>query len=665
MRILSLIVAIVLFSLPINAAELVLKRVQLSTGGVGQFEYEAMVNGNDTLLLSIPLNQIDDVLKSITVCTDEGAVKSVSLAGKQPLSEMFKNLPFEQSSLNSLDRLLNDLQGAMISVKGQKRLKGQVINVSAEEIIHQNQSTTIRHRVSLMTDKGIRQFILENAEEVKFADKKLNAQIQNALTEITQNKAKDARTLTIKLEGKTKRKVRVSYIVEAPLWKTSYRIIAADDDKDKLLQGWALLENMSGQDWNEIELSLVSGNPVTFKQSLYTSYYVPRQEVPVSIGGRVMPKVDDGSMTWGGAVAKPMVARLKSNRKGDYEMNNEMDVIFRNDNKIMASRQSTPMPAPVTTEKASASVIFKFPKKISVKAGHSVSLRLLNNTVPMERVALYQPSTHPTHPLAAVEVTNTYKTALPQGVLTMYELGKMGLHYVGDAQLANFPEGEKRLLSFAVDNDITIDKKTKFVEKIYEGKISKGIFYAKKKQRETTVYMVKAPEKEQSLIIEHPRKRGWEVVSPKDYEITKNNYRIKHTVAGQEQFSVVSERLIDEKVSLLNLTSDRLYYYVKEGELSKETKQAFRKIAGFMEKKIKLEKQIRTLESKKRSIVSGQARIRENLRGVSSSNSLRNRYLQKLEKQEDEIERIERDIDKYTAQKQELEEKLGTYIETL
>lgn len=671
MRILSIIIAVVLFSSPLHA-ELALKKVLLSTGGVGHFEYEAEVQGDETLELSVPLNQVDDVLKSITVYDNQGTVKSVSLAGKQPLSEMFKNLPFEQSSFNSFDRLLNDLQGAMITVKGQKRVAGRIVNVVSEIITNDDVSTT-RHRVSVMTDSGVEQFILEDTEEVKFLDKKLNTQIQKALVEITNNKAKDSRDIKIELAGDKKRKIRVSYIAEVPLWKTSYRLVIAEDNKDKLLQGWAVLENMSGQDWDNISLSLISGNPVTFKQPLYTSYYVPRPEIPVSIGGRIMPKVDEGGVAKfddanlrGLPVAqKPMAMKSKSMSMErisvgvaslEDEMLAEADMAYAPPPAIANMQQA------VTTEKASASVVFNFPQKISVKSGHSLVVPIINESIEMERVALYQPSTHETHPLASVEVKNTAKTDLPQGILTIYESGKNGMNYVGDSQLANFPEGEKRLLSFAMDNDITIDKKTDFKERIFEGKINKGIFYAKKKQQETTTYLVKAPKKEQSLIVEYPRKSGWEIVSPKDVEITKDNYRIKQKISGEKKFDIISERVIDEQISLVNLNVNMLNYYIKEGELSKETKQVFQKIAEFMDKKTDYQNQINLLEGKKRNIVDGQSRIRQNLQTASSSNSLKNRYLKKLEEQEDEIEKIESDIEKHIVAKQELERRLSDYI---
>src|SRR5690606_36212377 len=94
-----------------------------------------------------------------------------------------------------------------------------------------------------------------------------------------------------------KRDVTLAYVVDAPLWKTAYRVVLPEDGKEKgLLQGWAVVENMTANDWNSVDLTLVSGNPVTFREELYQSYHVQRPEIPVQVFGRVMPRVDTGSI---------------------------------------------------------------------------------------------------------------------------------------------------------------------------------------------------------------------------------------------------------------------------------------------------------------------------------------------------------------------------------
>src|SRR4030095_12934771 len=142
------------------------------------------------------------------------------------------------------------------------------------------------------------QFILEDAENLQFADAALREKVSNALLAIQTNRAKDARTIELSARGQGQRTVRVAYIVEAPVWKASYRMtLAADPTAARsALQGWATIENLSGQDWKDIELTLVSGRPVAFHQALYEAYYVTRPEIPVEVAGRLMPNIDRGGV---------------------------------------------------------------------------------------------------------------------------------------------------------------------------------------------------------------------------------------------------------------------------------------------------------------------------------------------------------------------------------
>jgi len=105
-------------------------------------------------------------------------------------------------------------------------------------------ATTKRTRVTLLTDRGLQQFILEDAENLQFADAALRDKVAQALLAIQTNRAKDARTLELATRGQDKRTVRVAYIVEVPVWKASYRLVLPAKDGDPArLQGWAVLEN--------------------------------------------------------------------------------------------------------------------------------------------------------------------------------------------------------------------------------------------------------------------------------------------------------------------------------------------------------------------------------------------------------------------------------------
>ena len=294
----SIVALLGLFVAPTLAAaqELALKRVMLSSGGLGYFEYEATVEGDATLKLTVSLPQVDDVLKSLVVYDDKGGVGGLSLPGREPLAQAFKDLPFDQDSLASPADLLATLKGAEITVGGSRAISGRIVSVQDETVTtNDGKATTKRTRITLLTDRGLQQFILEDAENLQFADAALRDKVAQALLAIQSNRAKDARTLELATRGQGKRTVRVAYIVEVPVWKASYRLtLPGDPAARSALQGWATIENLSGQDWKDIELTLVSGRPVAFHQALYDAYYVKRPEVPVEVAGRLMPGIDRG-----------------------------------------------------------------------------------------------------------------------------------------------------------------------------------------------------------------------------------------------------------------------------------------------------------------------------------------------------------------------------------
>src|SRR5262249_55014976 len=140
--------------------------------------------------------------------------------------------------------------------------------------------------------------VLEDVARLSFVDPDLQRRIGDAVTALIKLRDQGRRTLTIRSEGTGRRTVHVAYVVAVPLWQSSYRptLAAPPAVKTAALQGWAMVENQSGSDWKGVDLTLVSGNPVTFHQALYESYYVDRPEIPVEVVGRVLPRLDRGAV---------------------------------------------------------------------------------------------------------------------------------------------------------------------------------------------------------------------------------------------------------------------------------------------------------------------------------------------------------------------------------
>ncbi len=692
------IFVLILAVAPAGAApgKLTLERVMLSSGGVGYFEYTAEIEGNEALDLRVRLDQVDDVLKSIVVYDDAGAVGQVSLPGREPLAQVFRDLPFGPEALESPAALINALQGARLRTSGDRELEGRILRARAETVVlPDGLGTTIRHRVSLITPQGVRQFILEQAETVAFVDPELQEQIDAALEAIAEHRVQDSRTLSIHTEGSGRRIVRVGYVIAVPLWKSSYRLTlppvgeAQGEAQTARLQGWAHVDNLSGQDWDGVELTLVSGNPVTFRQALYSAYFVDRPEVPVEVLGRVLPRLDRGVIASNenkesGRGGQAFDQELRDRQRRATER--VEGLMAEADTMVMSKAQAgAPMAAPsdalpasrpmapaqmiaAQAQEATTQVVFRVPRPVTVANGQSLMVPVADREVPGARLALYQPATHALHPLAAVRLVNDGETGLPPGSLTLYERDAGGaVSYVGDARLSVLPAGDERLVSYALDQKVRIDRERKGTQRILKGRINKGLLELTYSDEQTTVYRIKGPAREpRRVLLEQPVQPGWKIVTPgpEDVELTEGHYRIRKDLAADSEaiveVTLTRERL--QSIQLARLTAQQIVVYTKTGELDPKLRRAIAKLGDLRHALDGHRRALEHLNQGRTRIFEEQTRIRNNLGRIPSNSDLYRRYLKKLNQQEDALERLDHDSANTQANIDTAQDALTDYI---
>ncbi len=652
---------------------LVLRRVMLSTGGVGYFEYEARVTGTVDLAFSVRRDQIDDVLKSLVVYDDHGGVGTVRLPGPDPLREVFRDLPFGPEALSSPVTLLNALRGAEVRAVGTREITGRLVAVTEETVqLPDSRGTITRHRVTLATAQGFRQFVLEETDSVQFVDERLQGQVDTALAALARLQDRDRRTLTVRSTGEGERTVRVAYVVEAPLWKTAYRLTLSDDIgvHAAALQGWAVVENVSGENWQDVDLTVVSGNPVTFRQALYQAYYVSRPEVPVEVLGRVLPRTDVGTVPAPAEVAsRDPVGRGRAAgggpRSAPGAMAEAQDQVVAGLTAAAPAPEPSPPPPPIqaaqvtaaSSTEATTQVLFRFPQPVTVGRGETVLIPILSRDVPVDRVALFQPGTHPLNPLASVRVTNDGDSGLPPGVLTLYERAAASgmVSYLGDARLGALPVGEQRMLSFALDSKVRVTREDRGAQTITQASVVDGVLRLTLTERSTATYTIQGAAREpRAVVLEHPRVAGWNLVDPPEsgVEMTPDQYRITRQLAAGESatVAVVMERPRYQQVELASFNSGQIEYYASSTELSAEIRAAIAHLAEFQANIADRERQLRALEAEVNGIVTDQDRIRRNLNSVPRDSDLYQRYLTTLNEQEDRLGRLRGQIEDMRGQ---------------
>ncbi|MEK0083479.1 hypothetical protein [Benzoatithermus flavus] len=653
----SLAFALVLGLAPlevVRAAAPVLERVLLSTGGVGYLGYRATVGDDGKLRLTVPLRQVDDILKSLTIL-DGGTVRAVSLLGPTPLADLFRGAPFGEHDLADLPTLLASLRGAEVEVRGSVNVRGRILAVAREEA-KEGEATTVRHRLSLLTQDGIRAVILESGVEgITLLDQALAQELDRVLARLADNRHAQERELEIGLGGAPGRIVELGYLAEMPLWKAGYRlVVGAEGEKDAgLLQGWAILENLSGQDWREVEVTLAAGSPVALKQALFRSYFVSRPEVPVVPEAQKPPVQTAAPRT-----ALPSgPARERAGRGPE----------------LMAEAAPASAPAGLevgTTQELTAQTLFRLPQKVSLPTGHTVMAPIVDAKAPVERLALYRADEGGPHPKAAVRLVNRTGASLPGGIATLYEpIEAGGLAYLGDVTLPAMAPGTDAILAYGRDGNIDVASSEEEEGRLDRVRIADGLMELSRIERRRVRYDVSAhfSGTPRSFVLEQKREEGWRVTEPADAVIQGDTLKVTRSLAPEAklELAVVLERPVVERIELVDADPEQLRLTFQGATLAPEVRQALERLQALTARIADIDREIEAKEARRDERVKEQERLRANLAAVPRGSDLAKRYLDRLGASEDEIAKLGQELDRLRAAREQAAAERLAFIRSL
>lgn len=639
---------------PVAAADLSLKRVMLSSGGVGYFEYSAEVEGDAALALDVPLEQVDDILKSLVVFDSLGGVAGVELPGRDNMVQAFGDAPFGPEALESPIAYLNALRGTEVTVQGPRPMTGRIVR--AEPVTETiDKASMQRTRVTLLGADGMRQFVLEDADTVQVSDPALRARIARALEARRRDASRATRQLTIRVKGAGKRTVSVGYVAGAPLWKATYRMmLPAGPAPTARLQGWATLENQSGADWKGVTLTLQYGNPVTFRQSLYQSYFVQRPEVPVEILGRMLPAVDTRAREEPRGAARAMPASpAPAPMPADMARR-----AWAPPRALGASGGGAAAPpelaAPAETvlaDESSEETIFTLTQPVDLAAGHTANVPIVDREIPAPRIGLV-PFKY-THPLAAVRVKNDDPRSLPAGVLTFYD-SSGGTSFAGDARMSGLPSGETRLLSFAQDLRTTIDTQVSPRPELTTSfSVADGVLTYTVRSRQMVKLTVTGPAREtRELLLEIPKSNPEQSLTLDDEKVkvterTATAFRIAVSLAPGESRVITAflDLPVRQTIALVDGNETVLQMIVSEETLNPSARGALRKVLDLRRDEARKEADVEQRKKLLEDVETDEERIRKNLAAVTSADPLRARLTRALDADETKIEQLRKSID--------------------
>jgi hypothetical protein len=287
-----------------DANSLPVKRVVLYKNGVGYFEHLGHVRGDQDVTISFTSGQLNDVLKSLTVLDlNGGRITGVGYGSTEPIDKQLGDLRLPVGEKTSLSGFLEALRGARLEVRsGTAVVTGRLLSVEHKTQVASGTTLEVDY-LSLVTDNGeVKTAALSPSFSVRLLEKGLTGKVDRFLNLVSSGREPDVRRMVVSTAGSGERSLFVSYISEVPIWKSTYRIVlSAKAGQGPLLQGWAIVDNTVGQDWDNVELSLVAGAPQSFVENLSQPYYARRPVVPVPGSVNLTPQTYQSTLISGGA----------------------------------------------------------------------------------------------------------------------------------------------------------------------------------------------------------------------------------------------------------------------------------------------------------------------------------------------------------------------------
>jgi hypothetical protein len=650
--------------------------VALFSSGVGYFEHSGIVHGNGTTELRFRTDQMNDVLKSL-VLQDEGGghVTTITYPSQDPLSKTLKSFQVDITANPSVGQLLNQLRGARVSVQSQgEHLSGTVLGVETRRRQLADKSGEVDVPVlNLFSGASIRSVELPSVTNLTFDDPQLQEELAKALAALGQSRDQDKKPVTINFSGNSDRRVRLGYVVETPVWKTSYRLIL--DDKSAHLQGWAMVENQTESDWNNISLSLISGRPISFMMDLYAPMYLARPTVLPPRFSELRPQLYEGGI--GAVAASPMPApreadaasarkRIGYDAEGRPDINKLSQVVVTGSGNGMGPIDAAQSVRSIANT-AQLGELFEYTvHNVTLPRQKSAMIPIVSDNVDVTRVSIYNASVLASNPLYGVRLKNTTGKSLLQGPLTVLEKGG----YAGDAQIDNLPAGQERLLSYGVDLQLLVNSsRNTQTASVMTARIVKGLLYVDRKYVSQQEYVAdNRSDKEKLLVVEHPLRQGWTLVdSPKPYETTASMNRFELPAPAKKVTSLmIKEQSVQtQTISMVDAQLPQLLAYSKTGEIPADVRAAIAKAAQLEGVVSDLDRQVAQRTKEIADIGLEQGRIRENMKTVGQTSQYYQRLLSKLNDQESSIEKLQRERDELQAKRDAARKELEDYLREL
>ncbi|TET60467.1 MAG: hypothetical protein E3J52_03760 [Promethearchaeota archaeon] len=650
------------------------KRVIIFKHGVSYYILEGILKGPGKFELEFKIDEMNDILKSLFVLdtSEKGYVSSISYDAALETSQLLKSIMLNIPDRDSFSSLITQIKGADVNltIGGAKKVSGKIMGIEFVEKLSKVEKITEKLLILLQEDDLIAKYNFSEIKSLEILNEEIKKDLKFFLDTVIAGKKKDAKKIIINCESggddAAERNIFVSYIRESPIWKTSYRLIMSKQqelEQKCLLSGWSLIENTTNQDWEDIELSLVAGLPVSFIYDFYKPIFIQRPVIqPPKILSARPTEIEEG---------------LEMDKFDDYAMA-EMEAIPSKKRARAMSKSARPPPAPavggfgrmqsvmsdteiydkvksqVKTQTKDLGELFEYniSNPVTIKRKQSALVPILTESIKSNRILLYNKNEHDKNPNACLEITNNTNLTLETGPATIIYDDNLA----GEAIIPFLNKGDTRLLNYAIEQAVIITHEQESENlSVHRVTFGSGYSYEYYYTNMTTTYKIKnKTEQEKELYLDHPKTYEYKVIEkPVEPEETTNYWRFKLTLKPKDAvvFKLKEQRENYSSNYIWNFNKEdllkRVGFYVKQKFIDPDLETKLKEIAGLIQTVNDLRAKDDKLNEERDLMTDEQVRLRENISVLgedSQSISLKERYIKKLNTQESRFEEIKKEL---------------------
>ena len=679
--------------------DLPVRKVVLYKNGVGYFEHAGSVTGNQRVAIDFTSPQLNDVLQSLTVLDEGGGrIAGVNYNSTTPLAEQLKTLSLGMTDDPTSTELFQALRGQRVEVTGGPggAITGRLLSIESrtENVGGSDADKTIdKFYLTLVATSGaVRVIELTPTLSVRPLDANLQGQLDRYLELLSTTHSTGLRHLTLNAVGVGQRELRVSYISEVPVWKSTYRIVfPRTPNGNATMQGWAVVDNTVGADWDNVQLSLVAGAPQSFIQPLSQPIYTKRVEIPIATEAQLTPQTHEA------AEEKQfnrieLSAKLKAPARvpHDIRMVTEKEPplagfgvagsdfgsagnMYTSANAAVGSGVGIGRSAggvdrasdafkegDVSTNAFDDFFEYALTQPVTIHKNESAMVPILQQDLPAEHVTLW--SEKEPAPLRAVWLENKSKLTLDSGSFSIFESGE----FAGEGLLDPIHPGEKRLLSYAADQAVRVKVTDRDSQRtLHHVQIAKGVIIETHMDVLSKTYSAtNSADLDRVVLLEHPRRNnGWSLDGDlKADESSPNLYRFKLPVAAHSTATLEVREHGPEKMQVwLNSNSNQTAYLL---DLVKRIPDALEKLKPLIDAETALadlERRIKESKETEKAAADDEARDRENLTALKGNDAAK-RFVEELNSAEDQLQATRKQTADLEQQKNAAVEKLNALI---